>query len=184
MIEIQPVGGAAIDEGALRARLAEIGIHAGVARGSVDPELLALEMRALSPEYSFIGVRLQGVRLLLEASKENAAPETFDIDDPRDLVASCAGVVVSVNVRAGEACVKAGDTVVKGQTLIRGAERIGKEERASRRRAGRGDRTHMGERRSHRTRDGNPNDADGARANVVRASFGQPFMGNPDERAV
>lgn len=129
MIEIQPVGGAAIDEGALRARLEEIGVHAGVARGSVDPELLALEMRALSPEYSFIGVRLQGVRLLLEASRENAAPETFDIDDPRDLVASCAGVVVSVNVRAGEACVKAGDTVVKGQTLIRGAERIGKEER-------------------------------------------------------
>lgn len=129
MIDIRAVGDAAIDAGALRARLEDLGVREGMARADVNADALALQMSALSPEYSFIGVRLQGVRLLLEAAGEEAAPETFDISDPRDLIASWSGVVVSVNVRAGEACVQAGDTVAKGQTLIRGVERVSKEEK-------------------------------------------------------
>lgn len=128
-IDVRQVGEAEIDEGVLRARLESIGVQAGNARDEIDSELLQLELRALSPEYSFIGVKLQGVRLVVEAAREESAPETFDLDDPRDLIASRSGVIVYVNVQAGEACVQAGDTVVKGQTLIRGVERIGKEEK-------------------------------------------------------
>ena len=121
MIDIRAVGDAAIDAGALRARLEDLGVREGMARADVNADALALQMSALSPEYSFIGVRLQGVRLLLEAAGEEAAPETFDISDPRDLIASRSGVVVSVNVRAGEACVQAGDTVA----LSLRTERVG-----------------------------------------------------------
>lgn len=128
-IDIRAAREAAIDERALRACLEELGVRPGIARSGVDTDGLELQLRALLPEYSFIGVRLQGVRLLLEAAGEEPAPDTFDISDSRDLIASRSGVIVSINVRAGEACVQAGDTVVKGQTLIRGVERVSREEK-------------------------------------------------------
>ena len=73
-------------------------------------------------------MRLQGVRLLVEVAPAVAAPEVYQVDAGRDLVASHDGVVLSVNVETGVACVEPGDTVVRGQVLIRGEERVSKEE--------------------------------------------------------
>lgn len=104
------------------------GLHPGMALSQMDTGLLEKQLLARCGEYSFIGVRRQGVRLLVEAAPELPSPALYDRDYARDLVAGRDGVVVSVNLRSGTACVKPGDTVRAGQTLIRGEEEKSGEE--------------------------------------------------------
>ena len=99
-----------------------------MAASAVDAERLQKRLLAEAGDYSFIGVRVQGIRLLVEASPEVPAPEVYEISRARDLVAARDGVVESVTVHSGEASVQAGETVRMGQTLIRGEEDRSKEE--------------------------------------------------------
>lgn len=130
-IDIELTGSRNASVSALRQALSDLGVRPGVARSRVDPSLIQDALAAASPDFSFVGVRLQGVRLLVEASPAVPAPETYKVDGGRDLVAQCDGVILSVNIQAGEAAVKPGDTVMRGQVLIRGDELVTKEETRS-----------------------------------------------------
>lgn len=112
----------------LRNALAALNVRPGMTVDNLDTALLEEQLAAASPEYSFIGVQRQGVRLLVEAASAVSAPELYNLSDGGDLVAACDGVILSVNVLSGKACVQPGDTVICGQVLIEGAERVSKEE--------------------------------------------------------
>ena len=127
-IDVSFTGSVPGSEAALRRCIAEQGVRPGMAASAVDAERLQKRLLAEAGDYSFIGVRVQGVRLLVEASPEVPAPEVYEISRARDLVAARDGVVESVTVHSGEASVKAGETVRMGQTLIRGEEDRSKEE--------------------------------------------------------
>lgn len=99
------------------------GVRRGMLRRSVDPDALSKEISAQAGNFSYVGVRADGVYLRIEASPETPVPDLYEISTVRDLAASRAGIVESVFVRSGKACVSAGETVVPGQTLIRGDER-------------------------------------------------------------
>lgn len=114
----------------LRAVLREMDIHPGVSN-RLDSSLLSQKLQASIEGYSFISARLQGVRLLIEAAPETAEPEVYDLDYARDLYAGSDGIVVSVNVQSGQAQVKPGDTIKRGQLLIRGEEQISREDTRS-----------------------------------------------------
>lgn len=107
--------------------LHENGVHIGMASGKIDTDLLGKQLIASAGDYSHIGVRIQGIRLLVEASAELPAPETYAIDQHRNLVASRSGVIHEIEVYSGEACVKPGDTVLAGDVLVRGREVVGKD---------------------------------------------------------
>lgn len=114
------------DAGTFSRALAEMGVRPGVSR-SLDAARLSDELLAGAEGYSFVGARVEGVRLLVEAAPEVAAPEVYDVDAPRDLYASRTGIVTAVNVESGEPCVAVGDTVRRGQMLISGAEKASAE---------------------------------------------------------
>ena len=127
-IDVRFTGSVPGSEAALRRCIAEQGVRPGMAASAVDAERLQKRLLAEAGDYSFIGVRVQGIRLLVEASPEVPAPEVYEISRARDLVAARDGVVESVTVHSGEASVQAGETVRMGQTLIRGEEDRSKEE--------------------------------------------------------
>lgn len=131
VVDVVLTGDRAADVRPLKSSLSEMGVRPGMAISDVDPDLLEGELSAASPDFSFIGVRIHGVRLLVEASPAVPAPEVYDLEGSRDLVAACDGVVESVSVLSGVACVRPGDTVIRGQVLIRGDERVTKEENRS-----------------------------------------------------
>ena len=108
---------------ALRAR----GIAPGCRR-QIDTVRLSGELAASAGGYSYVSARLEGIRLLVEAAPEVPAPEVYDLLDAHSLYADRSGIVCRVNIEAGEACVKPGDTVARGQLLIRGVERVSQEE--------------------------------------------------------
>ena len=117
-------------ESAIRACLEELHIRPGMKRREIDTSLLQKQLLASAGAYSHIGLQLRGIRLLAEAAPEVPSPETYVLETPRDLVAAADGVVKSVNVRSGTACIAPGDTVRKGQLLIRGEEEKSEEETA------------------------------------------------------
>lgn len=103
---------------------AEFGARPGRLRSDIDRDDLAMRLHERWPELTHVSVRARGVFLSIEIATEEKAPEVYEIDQARDLVALRDAVVVYVEPLTGKACVKAGDTVRQGQTLIRGEERI------------------------------------------------------------
>ena len=130
MVDVALVGGrvAGFDTTQVEVLLAQMGIRPGMLARNVDTDGLELALSAQSEAFSFVGARVQGVRLLVEVAPSLEAPDVYDIDEARDLVAACDGVIVSVNAQSGVAAVKTGDTVRKGDVLIRGEERVGAED--------------------------------------------------------
>ena len=115
------------DRDAILSVLEDMGIRPGIP-SDIDMKLLSQELTARNPSLSAALMRVEGVRLLVEAVPEAPAPEVYDLDKPRHLYADRSGIVVSVNVEAGMPCVKPGDAVYRGQLLIRGEEQVAKEE--------------------------------------------------------
>ena len=104
-----------------------LGVRPGVSR-NIDTALLSQELAAAAEGYSFVGARLQGVRLLVEAAPEAPAPKVYDVEFARDLYCARDGVVLSATAQRGALCVRPGDTVRRGQVLIRGEEMASKDE--------------------------------------------------------
>ena len=105
-------------------------IRIGTAARSADTDLLQKNIAAQLSDLKYAGVHLEGIRLCIDARTETPAPETFEIEIARDIVAARDGIIVSVEADSGHACVQAGDAVRAGQTLILGEESISKEETA------------------------------------------------------
>lgn len=127
IIDVQVAGDAAL-EARLRQSVTQLGARPGMSRRALDAALLEKQLAAAVEDCGFIGVRLQGVRLLVEAAQAVPIPETYHATQARDLVAERDGVVEKVFVHAGTACVSPGDTVRAGQLLIRGDERAASDE--------------------------------------------------------
>lgn len=110
----------------MTAALSELGVQRGMKKSSVREISLSRQLSALFPECAFIGVSVRGVYLTVDARYEEEAPEIYRPEEQADLVAAWDGIVETVFVQAGSACVKPGDAVKKGEVLIRGEERAGK----------------------------------------------------------
>lgn len=112
---------------AIAAALEEMNVTPGIP-GNIDTSLLSGSLEAELEGYSYISAKKQGVRLLVEAAPETPEPNVYDIGYARDLYAVTDGIVESVEVHSGVACVQPGDVIKRGQVLIRGEEQVSAEE--------------------------------------------------------
>lgn len=115
------------DPARFAAALKKAGVRVGMPVSRIDTRQIESYLLAELGDFAYVGARLDGVRLKIEAVRELPRPDLYDPANSRDLVASRDAVIVSINAFAGEAAVKAGDTVRRGQLLIRGEERISDE---------------------------------------------------------
>lgn len=129
IVDVRVIGGGAPSD-AVYEILNRHGAAEGADASKIDTELLSLALNAVSG-YSYASVAREGIALVVELAEERHAPELFDIGYARDLVALCDCVIVSVDVKAGTAQVKPGDTVRRGQVLISGHEMVTREEARS-----------------------------------------------------
>lgn len=102
----------------IRQLAAQAGARPGVKRSRLDQDQVAAQLIALEPNIVWVGMHLRGTRLVIEVVESIAAP--VDMDNPADLVAAKDGLVMDVLLITGEARVKSGDTVARGQLLIEG----------------------------------------------------------------
>lgn len=111
-------GNERLDAAYIRQLAAQAGARPGVKRSRLDQDEVAAQLISLEPEIAWVGMHLRGTRLVIEVVESIEAP--VDLDNPVDLVAAKDGLVMDVLLITGEARVKPGDTVARGQLLIEG----------------------------------------------------------------
>jgi similar to stage IV sporulation protein len=71
-------------------------------------------------DLSFVGIRVRGMRAIVEAVEKVPVPDMVDRSAPCHVVAAKDAVVVSIDVLDGMAAVRPGDIVKAGQMLVSG----------------------------------------------------------------
>ncbi len=126
VIEINLIDGTS-DKAPIVRALETLGIVPGTRMDDIEVKGLSLALMAEAGDFAYIGARKQGVRLLIEATRELPAPGVYNPKAARDLIASRDALLVSLDVMAGTAAVQPGQVVRQGQVLVRGEERDGRE---------------------------------------------------------
>ncbi len=111
-------GAETIGDARIRELAAELGVKPGIMKANLESEQLANEMIIRNPDIAWVNFKVRGTRLVIEVVEKIKAPP--DLSRPADLVAAKDGLVVDVLTVMGEARVKPGDTVTRGQLLIEG----------------------------------------------------------------
>ncbi|MCR3922677.1 MAG: sporulation protein YqfD [Firmicutes bacterium] len=96
----------------------EAGIRPGLFKEHLDKEDATNQMLIAEPRLEWVGVHVRGTQLVIEVA-EKIKP-SVDVDTHTHLVAAKDGLVTDVLVIVGEAKVKPGDTVNRGQLLVEG----------------------------------------------------------------
>lgn len=97
------------------------GITQGRLKSSVDYKGLAASLREYFPELTWVSVKLEGTRLMIQL-QENTDTNLLEEGEyePSDLVSNVNGVVTRIITRSGTPMVKAGDQVQEGDLLVSG----------------------------------------------------------------
>lgn len=123
-------GAEKLEQTRIEQMLAESGLTAGVSKGSLDKKAIENKLLLTFPELSWVGIEIKGIKATVRLAEMDEPPVMQDKDTPSDIVAACDGTVTKVTVLQGEALVKEGDVVKKGQLLIRGEEKDGQKRAA------------------------------------------------------
>ncbi len=113
-------------QGEMNESLLRAGVSIGSKKSLVNVSAVSRLLESEHPDYAHIGVKISGVVLKINCVKAESAPDVYDITETRSLIAKSDGVIEEINVFAGQARVKKGDTVLKGDVLIAGEERASK----------------------------------------------------------
>ncbi len=117
-IEIQ--GNAVHTDETLAQFLAEIDIHTGQRKSSVDTSWLEEELRLKYEDISWVSARIEGTVLKIELKEAKVLTPEDENAQTGNIVAWQDGVIASMVTRNGTARVAVGDTVKAGDLLIEG----------------------------------------------------------------
>ena len=117
------ISGAGVYKGEINRWLAEQEIMPGVLRRSVPLKTLCDDLLFRLPRIAWVRAEVQGVTLKINVTEGVPMPDLISPERSGDIIAACDGVIRSIEVYSGTACVSPGDTVLSGQVLIQGAER-------------------------------------------------------------
>lgn len=122
-IEIE--GNDAVSDKEIISALKESGFFKGSFRYFLDEEELQNKMLLKIKKLSWMWVYLDGTKARVEVRERVDPPEIVDKTTPSNIVASFDGLITDIIARDGEAMVKVGDVVKKGDLLISGVVDLG-----------------------------------------------------------
>ncbi len=117
-IEIE--GNSSITDDMILEYLAENNIEIGTKRNEIDADNLEKMFRRDFSDITWISIGQNGTALTIDIKERDVALYEEEEYAASSLYASHDGVVTSIIVRRGTACVKAGETVTEGQLLVDG----------------------------------------------------------------
>jgi len=117
VVRVKITGPQQLDPRAVLAAAAEAGLKQGAWTSRVDPEQVRAHIEQRLPEASWVVIRIQGTRAVIEVV-EKAVEHRLDQADCVHLVAKKSGVIEQVIPFQGEPFVQRGDVVRAGDLLI------------------------------------------------------------------
>lgn len=116
---VNVVGNSTVSDSDIRGMLEPLGIRIGGSFDEIDLRELRLNALQQLPELTWLTVNQSGSIVTVEV-KERTPTAPLSDTAPANLVAACDGVILRVNAVAGQAVVKPGDAVTRGDLLISG----------------------------------------------------------------
>ena len=110
-----------IDEELIKNKLSEYNLKQGALRKSFDSTMIANDLVTEFPEILWSAVELSGTRIIVRLAPRKPAPPVIPKNVPTNIIAKNDASIVSIITENGDAKVREGDTVIKGQILISGA---------------------------------------------------------------
>lgn len=107
-----------IPDGKIRAIAAQYGLRPGSIKNNINVKYIEREILLQIPETAWVGVNFTGTRAVIEIV-EKTLPKPKDTL-PANIAAMKDGVISEIIVLSGQAAVKNGETVKKGDILIKG----------------------------------------------------------------
>ncbi len=98
----------------------ENGVKIGAFKFKIDCEDVAYNVTRRLPQLSFASVNIIGSRAEIVVNERSEKPDFPDDSEPCDIISSENGTVARIEANIGEAQIKVGDAVVKGDLLISG----------------------------------------------------------------
>lgn len=95
-------------------------IGRGSLKTKIDAKKIASQLALEIDEIAWVGVEVKGVKLYITFKDRVSTPTLIDSDQLYNIVANRDGFITRLEVHAGNALVKEGDTVKKGQVLVSG----------------------------------------------------------------
>ncbi len=96
------------------------GVGTGKVKFNVNTDNIVNNLMLDIKELAWVGVVLKGTKLKIEVVERVTPPKLIPTAVPCKIIARSDGIIKSIVTKVGEAVVKEGDTVTKGQTLISG----------------------------------------------------------------
>lgn len=118
MIEI--VGTKNVSPDKITKNLNELGLREGIKKSSINNRSIENKMLIRMPELAWMGVQIKGTKVFVEVVEKKEAPPLISSKDACDIVAAKDGVIKKLLALNGDAMVKDGATVKKGQVLVSG----------------------------------------------------------------
>lgn len=100
--------------------LTDNGVKIGAISDQIDYRQVEQKLLIEIPELAWAGIQQQGSRVLVEVKERVMPPEIVDENDPRDVVATRTGQIISMEVYDGQAKLRVGDTVMEGELIVSG----------------------------------------------------------------
>lgn len=120
VLVIQVSGNQEIPSAVIFSQLRQLGVRPGVYGPGLDRKQLAQELLVRQEGLSWAALNLHGTRLEVIVREEIKTPERVDESGHFDIVAQADGVITHIEPELGDALVKDGDVVAKGDVLISG----------------------------------------------------------------
>ncbi len=117
-------GNEGVDSAAIEAVVEELGIKSGSKISSIDVDNLRPKLLVEMPELSWAAINIEGSCVTIDV-REQLSPNRLDDKTPCDLVATSDGIITAVYVKKGNAAVKVGDAVRKGDIIALGTVEYG-----------------------------------------------------------
>ena len=96
------------------------GLRTGIYKKSINVEEVESKILSQIPEISWVGLKFQGTRIIIEVVERKLPGEEHMDKEPKHLIAAKDGIIYEVLVMMGQPLVQVGDTVEAGQILISG----------------------------------------------------------------
>lgn len=120
ILVVQVSGNETVPTAVILSQLRQLGARPGAYGPGLDRKQLAQELLVRVDGLSWAALNLHGTRLEVIVREEIKTPERVDESGCFDIVAQADGIITHIEPELGDALVKDGDVVAKGDVLISG----------------------------------------------------------------